>query len=210
MEYICRFCGKVCKNSNSLRNHERLCKLNPDRDLHSLEVMRKNRDDWNHSENYVAWNKGLTKETNESIARQAKMFHERHHGKTGTWYGKKHNEETKKKISESQKRYYETHENSWLNNKPFSYAEAYFNEIFTDAQKQYQVGRYKLDYAWPETKTYIEVDGEQHYTPQGIKHDKIRTQYLEERGWVCKKRIRWRDYNWLNEDEKKLFIQSLM
>lgn len=26
---ICRFCGKECKNSNSLKNHERLCKENP-------------------------------------------------------------------------------------------------------------------------------------------------------------------------------------
>lgn len=32
-EYICRFCGRVCKNANSLRNHERLCKLNPDRQI---------------------------------------------------------------------------------------------------------------------------------------------------------------------------------
>jgi len=25
----CKFCNKECKNGNSLRNHERLCKLNP-------------------------------------------------------------------------------------------------------------------------------------------------------------------------------------
>lgn len=31
--YICKFCEKVCKNSNSLRNHERLCKENPNRQL---------------------------------------------------------------------------------------------------------------------------------------------------------------------------------
>ena len=30
-KYICKFCGKTCKNTNSLRNHERLCKLNPNR-----------------------------------------------------------------------------------------------------------------------------------------------------------------------------------
>ena len=29
----CRYCGKVCKNNNSLRNHERLCKLNPNRQI---------------------------------------------------------------------------------------------------------------------------------------------------------------------------------
>jgi hypothetical protein len=28
---ICKFCNKLCKNANSHRNHERLCKLNPDR-----------------------------------------------------------------------------------------------------------------------------------------------------------------------------------
>ena len=28
---VCQFCSKECKNQNSLRNHERLCKLNPDR-----------------------------------------------------------------------------------------------------------------------------------------------------------------------------------
>lgn len=31
IEYKCKFCSKVCKNDNSLRNHERLCKLNPNR-----------------------------------------------------------------------------------------------------------------------------------------------------------------------------------
>jgi hypothetical protein len=30
----CIFCGKVCKNSNSKRNHERLCKLNINRQVH--------------------------------------------------------------------------------------------------------------------------------------------------------------------------------
>ena len=29
--FICKYCGKECKNSNSLRNHERLCKLNPNK-----------------------------------------------------------------------------------------------------------------------------------------------------------------------------------
>lgn len=28
---ICKYCGKECKNENSLRNHERLCKKNPNR-----------------------------------------------------------------------------------------------------------------------------------------------------------------------------------
>lgn len=30
-EFICKYCGKECINANSLRNHERLCKENPNR-----------------------------------------------------------------------------------------------------------------------------------------------------------------------------------
>lgn len=33
----CKFCNKECKNNNSLRNHERLCKLNPNRQLTTFE-----------------------------------------------------------------------------------------------------------------------------------------------------------------------------
>jgi len=29
----CKYCDKLCKNDNSLRNHERLCKLNPNRQI---------------------------------------------------------------------------------------------------------------------------------------------------------------------------------
>ena len=28
---ICKFCNKQCKNANSHRNHERLCKMNPNK-----------------------------------------------------------------------------------------------------------------------------------------------------------------------------------
>lgn len=31
IEYTCKFCSRICKNGNSLRNHERLCKENPNR-----------------------------------------------------------------------------------------------------------------------------------------------------------------------------------
>lgn len=38
---LCKFCGKECKNNNSLRNHERLCRSNPNR------------------QNPATWNSGL-------------------------------------------------------------------------------------------------------------------------------------------------------
>lgn len=53
-EYKCKYCGKLCKNSNSLRNHERLCKLNPN---HQNNPML----------NKKPWNKGLSKDNNEIL-----------------------------------------------------------------------------------------------------------------------------------------------
>lgn len=36
-KYICKYCGKECKNANSLRNHERLCKSNPNHQKNPME-----------------------------------------------------------------------------------------------------------------------------------------------------------------------------
>ena len=33
LEYICKYCGRLCKNANSLSNHERLCHSNPNRQI---------------------------------------------------------------------------------------------------------------------------------------------------------------------------------
>ena len=62
MEYKCKYCGKFCKNANSLRNHERLCKLNPDHQEHTGFK--------------YGWSKGLNKENSEvykKISEKAKV-----------------------------------------------------------------------------------------------------------------------------------------
>lgn len=40
----CKFCGKECKNDNSLRNHQRLCKLNPERQSTPFQDKEKQKD----------------------------------------------------------------------------------------------------------------------------------------------------------------------
>ena len=57
---FCKFCNKECKNKNSLANHQRLCPKNIDRNYVS-HTSSKN--------GYVAWNKGLTKETSPSLVK---------------------------------------------------------------------------------------------------------------------------------------------
>lgn len=71
---LCKFCSKICKNDNSLRNHSRLCKLNPDKD-----ILPPKSDKWR-----------------ESIKnrKNANQF----------TYGAKVSEETKRKLSESSKK----------------------------------------------------------------------------------------------------------
>ena len=84
--HYCRFCNKECKNKNSLVNHERLCKQNPDYDSNKFECefcgrtfsrinsykahlnrCKSNPDVNNITTNYNPWNKGLTKYDNEKL-----------------------------------------------------------------------------------------------------------------------------------------------
>lgn len=60
-ECYCVFCGKLCTSRNSLINHERLCKLNPNAQVPSSLGKKRS---------VPAWNKGLTKETDERIVKQ--------------------------------------------------------------------------------------------------------------------------------------------
>lgn len=109
--YICKFCGKVCKNANSLRNHERLCKENPEHQESSWIKFNKERG---------AWNKGLTKETDERVRKYGETFSERY---KGTEEGKKfcgrlHTDEYKQKMS---KLAFERHLGGWHTSKTIEY-----------------------------------------------------------------------------------------
>ena len=76
---VCKFCGKVCKNRNSLCNHERLCLSNPDRQQPSNGGIS-NFDKFNADRKaglISSWNKGLTKETDSRVAQGAATFNTR-------------------------------------------------------------------------------------------------------------------------------------
>ena len=80
---ICKFCGKECKNENSLRNHERCCPSNVNRVYKNGMTGKRGSNQFIFAKQHnvdvpSAWTKGLP----------------------GTFTGKKHTEETKKKIGE--------------------------------------------------------------------------------------------------------------
>lgn len=93
-DYICKFCSKVCKNDNSLRNHERLCKENPKHQISSFVKYNK--------ECKCVWNKGLTKETDKRIKKYSKTFSERYKNteKEKRLFSHPHTEEYKQKMRE--------------------------------------------------------------------------------------------------------------
>lgn len=165
----------------------------------------------------MIWNKGLTKETSETVAKGAESLREYYKTHSGTWTGKKLSEETKQKISAARKKYLSEHPDKVpfkLNHSSKeSYPEKYFKiwlkkeEIFE--VQELQIDRYTLDFAWPDKKIYLEIDGSQHNLAWMQEHDKVRTEYLSNLGWICIGRVDWVAYQQLNKKEKHNYLVNL-
>lgn len=86
----CKFCGKTCKNRNSLCNHERLCKKNPNGQVSPFV-------EYNSDPNRVVWNKGLTKETDVRLQKQGESIKRYYESHAGGFTGKSHSEAFKER-----------------------------------------------------------------------------------------------------------------
>ena len=58
----------------------------------------------------------------------------------------------------------------------------FLKDIPVTVKRQKIVGKYILDFYIAESKIAIELDGSQHYKDEGLENDKIREQYLNDRG----------------------------
>lgn len=68
---------------------------------------------------------------------------------------------------------------------------------------------HQLDFYNDELKKYVEIDGEQHYlSDEAVKRDKVRTEFLENKGWVGM-RVRWSTWQALSDENKKDTIQAI-
>jgi len=120
-------------------------------------------------------------------------------GKTLTTKQKKQISDSMK-IAHKEKRAWNIGRSRW-NNKE-SYPESFFRTViekeFFDKEyiQEYAVGIYSIDFAWPNKKLAIEIDGEQHDRFEEYKQRDIRKdQLLKENNWVVL-RIKWKDmYN---------------
>lgn len=150
----------------------------------------------------IAWNKGLTKETDERIKKSGQMYSKNNKGKKRKPLSKNH----KKSISNSMKKAHQEGKawnigKSRWNNKP-SYPEKWFMDVinneFIDKNyiREYPFFIYSLDFAWINKKKCIEIDGEQHERFSSYKErDKRKDELLLNNGWKIL-RLKWIDiYN---------------
>lgn len=177
--FICKFCSKECKNSNSLRNHERLCKFNPARQ--SLPAKTKSWYDSMHSRKGQGTNQ-YTKAKETGIPYILKDCTRKKLGVAGTkrvW-----TEELRKKHSESMKRAVERNPESYTSSNRGRTKQIIFNGIKFQGSWELEYynwcisnnvkierckesfeyewkgkRRYFPDFYLPESNTYVEVKG---------------------------------------------------
>lgn len=151
-----------------------------------------------------AWNKGLTKESDNRVLFQSTK---RNNGYNSgriqpAFKGKHHSAETKQKLSTSMKkahaegRAHNIGECRWKNEP--SWPEKWFMQVieneFEDKNYEREVPfhRFSLDFVWKHKKCVIEIDGEQHYNdPLQQKRDQEKDRLLKEEGWR-ELRLDWR------------------
>lgn len=71
-DLFCKFCGKKCKNKNSLVQHEIRCSQNPQKLNTTIDNFNKKGRVYKNGKS--AWNKGLTKETDERVAKYSELI----------------------------------------------------------------------------------------------------------------------------------------
>jgi very-short-patch-repair endonuclease len=203
--FICKYCGKICKNANSFRNHERLCKMNPNRQISPF--VKYNASDKKYKNHFDKANKlGIDKpKISSKVIENAKHLNKGYIPL-----------EQRLKISVSRKRYLNEHPDKIpykLNHSSkISYPEQYFIKLFENEniplKYHKQISRYELDFYNEDLMKYIEIDGEQHYSDYMIQHDIERTEFLNNLGWTGM-RIRWAEYQKLSENNKHNKIQEI-
>lgn len=179
----CNECGLVY-NKHGIKSHiyrkhtEEGLKFNP---FHDPNIGFKNG-------TRSAWNKGLSKETNDILKRRGEKVSLIMKGRPG----KKKTEEEKKKLSEAAIRYYEKNPDKIpyrLNHSSKeSYPEKIVREYFeanniTGWVQEYPFGRFSLDFAFVDKKIDIEIDGSTHLQEKIIIKDIRRDKILIDSGW---------------------------
>lgn len=106
---------------------------------------------------------------------------------------KKHSEQTKRKISKARIKYLTENPDKVPYLINHSSKKSYPEQIFENAlisanitgwQYAYQNGIYEYDFAWPEQKIDVEIDGSTHLSEKVKKIDRRRDKFSKKNGWI--------------------------
>jgi hypothetical protein len=168
----CKFCQKLCRNTNALRQHELRCKQNPDK----LALPTISGDHFaEYRKTHGSWNKGLTKETDTRIV---KYIEARPKYNPNGWKGRKHTEETKQKLSKALLEYNHGDNQRNLHSKGGWFDGIYFMSTWELAYYIYQRDRGILLSRCEERFQYIWEGKLHYYTPDFL----IKDEYIEIKG----------------------------
>lgn len=201
----CKYCGKLCKNKNSLAQHEIRCPSNPERhtvNYAGLKAMQE------RNSQFGSWNKGLTKETDERVAKNTASMQETLQQKVE--YGWKPyfateefwTDERKEQRSADKIKFYaehpELHPNRRLaTNKKMTYPERVAAD-WLDSRRIKYIYQYRtvfgsrsryVDFYLEDYKLYIEIDGE-YWHKNSIDNDIAKDKFALESQQITTLRIK--------------------
>ena len=177
----CRICGKLfCKygiRSHIWRAHGKGINFKP----------------W--APGHLAWNHGLTAETSDKIKQIQKTYRRNFlSGKfVGNQTGKPLNQKHKDKISKSITKYliehpdkvpYKLNHSSKRSNPEIVFENALNSSNITGWVAEYQHSLYSYDFAFPNIKLDIEIDGNTHNSDKVKKIDNRRDIFSAKTGWI--------------------------
>jgi len=176
----CKYCNKKYSANKHLNNHEPHCLENPNRIPYTCIYCKKNIEEFNKFTGHMQWCEMNPRREEIMLNKKRKES------------GKVLSEETKKKISISRIKYLKENPDKvpyLLNHSSkISYPEEtiikYLNLYNIKGwifQMQFSI--YKLDFAFPEYKLDVEIDGATHNTEKVKKIDARRDLFLAENGW---------------------------
>ena len=175
--WCCKYCTFIGRTRRELQKHHK--------EVH------------NSGKGFPPWNKGLTKENNDKIKNASEKISKILKGRPGH----KLSIETRKKISDYRKQKIKENGGIWWSSRSKckrSYAEEWTKKILenevndTSFYEEFHIGRWFLDFAWPNKKIGIEIDGAQHEWPERKKSDKEKDEYCMSLGWKIL-RLKWSD-----------------
>ena len=221
----CRFCGKFCKNKNSLAQHELRCKLNPNVQKHGgrTKGQHYDYDKSSHSQESILYKCefcGREKVTTYT----GNILHQKSckcNPNKVAICGHKHTNETKRLLSEKMKVLHsEGKAFCWADlskRKEPSYPEEWFMAVLKndfgllenkDYEREVKFYSFSLDFVFPNKKV-IEIDGSQHKRSEYQKDCDIRKdEKLKQDGWK-ELRLDW-DFCFNHSSEMKELVKKFL